>query len=104
MATKDLTYYFKYTRPSSLPSSVSQATIDSVNRELSEYGVSAKVMALRGKVNISKLVLKKELSLGSMQPRTVLQLPFVISSEIKNFRIWKKLASMARRMLIVRNF
>ena len=40
MATKDLTYYFKHARPSSLPSSMSQATIDSMNRELSEYGVS----------------------------------------------------------------
>ena len=36
MATKDLTYYFKRARLSSLPSNLSQATIDSVNRELSE--------------------------------------------------------------------
>ena len=35
MATKDLTYYFKCAGPHSLPSSLSQATIDSVNRELS---------------------------------------------------------------------
>ena len=39
MATKDLTYYFKCARPSSLLSSLSQATINSVNRELS--GVSS---------------------------------------------------------------
>ena len=35
MTTKDLTYYFKCAGPSSLPSSLSQATIDSVNRDLS---------------------------------------------------------------------
>ena len=39
MATEDLTYYFKCAGSRFLPSSLSQATIDSVNRELS--GVSS---------------------------------------------------------------
>ena len=34
MATKYLTYYSKRARPSSLPSSVSRSTIDSVNKKL----------------------------------------------------------------------
>ena len=45
-----------------------------------EYKVSVKVMALRVKVNTSKLMLKSELLLGSMQQKMVLQPPFVISS------------------------
>ena len=36
IATKNITRYFKHTGPSSLPSSVSQSTIYSVNKELSK--------------------------------------------------------------------
>ena len=54
MATKDLNYYFKRAGPSSLPSSLSQATIDSVNRELT--GVSSVSQSngpgLKAEVNI----------------------------------------------------
>ena len=64
MVTKDLTHYFKHAERSSFPSSVSQSTINSVNRKFSEVRIKCwpKVTTLRVEVNISELMLINELS------------------------------------------
>ena len=64
MATKHLTYYFKRAGPSLLPSSLSQATIDSVNRELSGVSSVSQSNGLKSRGEHLKINAKERATIG----------------------------------------
>jgi len=54
MGTKDLFHYFKHDSQTSLLKSISQSTIDVVNRDVSRISSSQSDEASKTEVNISK--------------------------------------------------